>query len=137
MMIIVKDTCQTYVRIAYLNASANKLINNDYEQAFISEINIVSKDIPFYECFFHFKQAEWWKKQELRLSNQYNNCSKIRKILKLAQIVAFLPIVDVFPQFKLIESEIEESIEFSDDIQKFFDYLSYTSIGYEETKKTL
>lgn len=59
-----------------------------------------------------------------------------RKILKLAQVLAFVPVTDVFILFKKIRLSLDKTLEFYALITKLFTYLEDTWIGKEEVKKT-
>ncbi|CAF0959597.1 unnamed protein product [Brachionus calyciflorus] len=79
-------------------ASNPKSITSDYELAFINAAKKVLQ-CTIYGCFFHYKQAMFRLIQDLGLAVPYASCEKTRHFLKLPQVLAFVPIDEVFNKF--------------------------------------
>ncbi|CAF1030017.1 unnamed protein product [Brachionus calyciflorus] len=88
--------------ISSMLKSPPKSLMLDFERAFINAAHIAFKNISIHGCFFHFKQAIWRKIQEIGLAKIYSENSEIRKILKIAQVLDFIPPNDVKYQFNLL-----------------------------------
>ncbi|CAF0941951.1 unnamed protein product [Brachionus calyciflorus] len=91
-----------------------KSITSDFEKAFLNTI--------------------WRKIQTIGLSGVYNESPLYSKILKLPQILAYIPPSDVLKMFVKIYSGIDKTIDHFDKIDEFFKYLEETWIGREEIK---
>lgn len=112
-----------------------KSVSSDFERAFLNAVEQVFPNIILFGCFFHYKQAIWRKIQEFGLSVPYSKCPQHRKVLKLAQVLAFVPPVDVKYLFNKIKSELDSNLEFFENVLKLFNYMEETWIGYDTTKK--
>ena len=90
---------QTYEK--FLTVIANKMtkppksFTSDFELALIKAVKVVWPELRIYLCFFHFKQSVSRKIQELGLAGIYKSSPEVRKILKLPQILAFVPVSDL------------------------------------------
>ena len=82
-----------------------KSVTSDFEKAFFNSVKIVFPLAILFGCFFHFKQSMFRKIQELGLAIIYNNDEHIRKLLKLPQVLAYVPIADVPELFKELKSK--------------------------------
>ncbi|CAF0787066.1 unnamed protein product [Brachionus calyciflorus] len=106
-------------------------ITCDFEKAFINAVTKVFPTTVIYGCFFHYKQAVWRKIQE-KMSVIYCKNEAIRKLLKLAQIIAYIPITDVDAIFKKIKESVNNSYEQFHDIMDFFKYMEETWVGFDQ-----
>ena len=75
------------------NRAPQKSITSDYKKAFLNACDQVFMDVILYGCFFHFKQSMWRRITELGLTITYNSDSNYRKLLKLPQALAFVPML--------------------------------------------
>ena len=88
-----------------------KSITSDFEKAFINGCIKVFPKTTIYLCFFHFKQSMWRKISELGLSPLYLSNGHIRRLLKLPQVLAFVPPEDVIHLFDKLKLDIAEEDE--------------------------
>ena len=99
-------------------------ITIDFEKAFLNACSTVFPGVPMYCCFFHFSQNMWRKIQEIGLSKTYLADESIRKLLKLPQILAFVPPGDVETVF------LSQRSNFSDaQVLEIYDYFQTNYIG--------
>ncbi|CAF1039753.1 unnamed protein product [Brachionus calyciflorus] len=108
----------------------------DFEKAFINAAEKSFSGLSIHGCFFHFKQAVWRKIQECGLAKIYTDDKEIRKILKIAQVLAIIPSNDVKYQFFKIYENLEKNQEYFSQLDTFFNYIKETWIGYDITKKS-
>ena len=104
-------------------------ISIDFKKAFINAISHVFPETIIYLCYFHFKSSMWRRITDEGLRNAYVNNEATRKILKLPQVLAFVPIDDVVIIFKKIKLDCAN---FEDDrIVQFYEYFEDNYVGKE------
>ncbi|CAF1133985.1 unnamed protein product [Brachionus calyciflorus] len=111
-----------------------KSVSSDFERAFLNSVEQVFPNSNLYGCFFHYKQAIWRKIQELGLSVPYSKCQQHRKILKLAQVLAYVPPADVKYLFNKMKSELDSNLEYFENVLKLFIYMEETWIVTTTTR---
>ncbi len=80
----------------------------------------------------------WRKIQELGLAGIYKSDEKLRKILKLPQILAFVPAEDVPDLFRDLFNELKESttyLEYKPALLEFYQYFEKYYVGSFEVPK--
>ena len=107
-----------------------KSITSDFEKAFLNAVKTVFPSIVLFGCFFHFKQNMFRKIQELGLAFSYTSDERIRKLLKLPQVLAYVPIADISELFKELKNSLTDE---DTEILKFYDYFEEYYIGNETT----
>ena len=121
---------------SYLSILRNKIsippksVTSDFEKAFLNSVKIVFPLAILLGCFFHFKQSMFRKLQELGLAIIYNNDEHIRKLLKLPQVLAYVPFADVPELFKKLKSKLSSE---NSQVLKFYEYFEEFYIGNEIT----
>ncbi len=117
--------------------STPKSFTSDFELALIKAYRIVWPDVPIYLCFFHFKQSMWRKIQELGLAGIYMGDEGVRRLLKLPQVLAFVPIADVQDLFHEMKINLQASINpHKAKIFEFYEYFERNYVGgIEDPKK--
>jgi len=102
----------------------------DFELALIKAVRNVWPNVTIYLCFFHFKQSMWRKIQELGLAGSYKSDESVRKLLKLPQILAFVPVADVQDLFHDIKRQLLESTStYKAQIIEFYEYFERYYVG--------
>ncbi|RNA33573.1 hypothetical protein BpHYR1_012155 [Brachionus plicatilis] len=132
--VIVADNSSTVIS-PYLSAPPLS-ITSDFERAFINACESTFESSLIYGCFFHFKQAVWRKIQEFGLCVPYEKLIEYRKILKVPQVLAFVPPNDVNVLFNKIKASLDKNLEYYSNVVKLFEYLEETWIGRDVVKKT-
>ena len=108
-----------------------KTITSDFEKAFL---NACAKIFPLAElfgCFFHFKKNMFAKIQNLGLVELYLK-EPFRKLLKLPQVLAYVPPGDVRELFYYLKSSLTTDEE--NRIGAFYEYVEEFYIGKQITK---
>lgn len=114
-----------------------KSLTSDFELALIKAARVIWPDVSIYLCFFHFKQSMWRKIQELGLAVIYKTNEGVRKQLKLPQILAFVPSVDVSDLFQEMFQELKNSTSnYQDQLVEFYEYFEKYYVGLSVAKKS-
>jgi hypothetical protein len=111
-----------------------KTIVVDFETGLINALSLVFSDSSIFGCTFHFGQSMWRKIQNLGLSNDYKKDKNIRKILRMALNLIFVPIEKVKAEFARIFEKAKTHS--SEKIIEFLNFLFNNYIG-EVGKKPL
>ena len=107
-----------------------KSFTSDFELTLIKAVRIVWPDVPIYLCFFHFKQSMWRKVQELGLAGIYKSNEDVRKLIKLPQILAFVPVEDVSDLFQEIFQDLKQSTStYQAQLVIFYEYFEKYYVG--------
>ena len=112
-----------------------KTINSDFEVSFINACLKVFPSVLIYLCFFHFKQSMWRIIQELGLATIYMHDAKIRKLLKLPQVLAYIPSDDVIEVFDKLKADLSNQTE-DERVHAFYDYFEKNYVGTLQEKTT-
>ncbi len=108
-----------------------KSITSDFEKAFMNACATVFPSSALHGCFFHFKQSMFRRIQDLGLVPAYMSNGDTRKLLKLPQVLAFVPICDVTETFLALKAEVASS---STALLPFYEYVQDNYIGKKVEK---
>ena len=126
----------------FLTVIANKMtkppksFTSDFELALIKAVKVVWPELRIYLCFFHFKQSVSRKIQELGLAGIYKSSPEVRKILKLPQILAFVPVSDLVELFENMFTTLKESDSvYKPQLVQFYEYFENYYVGVNPVPK--
>jgi hypothetical protein len=115
---------------SFLTVISNKLnmaprtITSDFEKALLNACQTVFPSTQLHGCFFHFKQSMFRRIQDLGLVPAYMSNDGIRKLLKLPQVLAYIPVTHVFDTFQTLKSEVT-----CPTISAFYEYIENNYVG--------